>query len=265
MISHFERVDERLIASFRATLDPYLFEMADGIAPLGLHWCMFPPIVPSADLTLDGHPPRLHDVDPAAFPRRMWVGGEVNLVAPLKLGETVEQRVSVGPVAFKQGRSGALALARLNVELLAGDVRVLVERRDIVYRPPATTAAVPEPGQPLALPAADLSWSVPTPVPMLFRYSALTFNAHRIHYDLPYARDVEGYDGLLVHGPLQATILLNLAAACLERVPTRFHYRAEQPLYADAGMVARARRDGDEVHCSGHRADGTSTMSAAGR
>jgi 3-methylfumaryl-CoA hydratase len=113
-----------------------------------------------------------------------------------------------------------------------------------------------------ALPSGDLRWDVATPPTLLFRYSALTFNSHRIHYDAPYAMAEEGYPGLVVHGPLQATLLLNLAATLMGRVPRTFRYRATAPLIAGEGLHAIARVEGEGVVASVHAADGTETLRA---
>ena len=128
--------------------------------------------------------------------------------------------------------------------------------------PPARRAAPPPPP---SLPAADARLDIPTPATLLFRYSALTFNSHRIHYDAPYATAEEGYPGLVVHGPLQATILLNLAASLLDRIPRTFTYRATAPLIAGPPMTALARREGDTVALSMHAADGRETMRGTAR
>jgi 3-methylfumaryl-CoA hydratase len=165
----------------------------------------------------------------------MWAGGEVEHLQPLKVGNLITRVSTISDVQVKEGRAGLLCFVSVeHTYSSAGEVAIR-ERQDIVYRGPhqPTTAVNP----PLAEPTLghDLSISVETPQPLLFRYSALTFNAHRIHYDLPYATEVEGYAGLVVQGPLQASLLLNLATRFKGRVPRRFSYRGQAPLLAGNG------------------------------
>jgi 3-methylfumaryl-CoA hydratase len=253
-------VDERLVSTYRAALAPWLFDVPAGTAPLGLHWCLFPTLAPTSELGADGHPPRQHDVDIVAFPRRMWVGGSLEFVELLPLDCPVFRQSTQLPVEVKNGRSGRLALTGSDHVLTINDRPVVRERQNIVFRPAATELTVQVAGEPSALPRIDAQWKIPTPPTLLFRYSALTSNAHRIHYDLDYAQRVELYPDLLVHGPLQATLLANLAATVLERVPHRFEYRAEQPLYAGGTLHAVATLDETGVTCIAHDGEGRVSM-----
>jgi 3-methylfumaryl-CoA hydratase len=232
-------VSERMVARFRATLAGCL---GPGVVPPGFHWTLAPDVAVPADLGRDGHP-RPGLVLPALpLPRRMWAGGALEWKADLVPGETVVRDTTIADIAFKDGRSGPLGFVTVRHRYTAAGAMRLDERHDIVYRPDpapgAAPAAAPSPAEPWD---AARSWTVtPDPV-LLFRYSALTFNGHRIHYDHPYATAVEGHAGLVVHGPLQATWMLNLAAAMLGRHPARFSYRALGPLICATPARIEAR------------------------
>ncbi len=255
-----DMITQRLVAEFRATFGDRLFALPGDAAPLGIHWCLAPPIAATAALGPDGHPPRQHDVSVADFPRRMWVGGHLDLLRLPKIGEVIERTTTLAPIEVKRGGSGTWCLTGADHEFATGAESLIREHQDIAFRPAATAPAPPP--APVPLPASDMLWQLPTPDTLLFRYSALTFNGHRIHYDHPYATGVEGYAGLVVHGPLQATVLLNLAATLLGRMPARFAYRATAPLIAGTDMLAIGRRDGDGAAVSMHTPQGVTTMQA---
>ena len=254
-------ISDRLLAEYTATLGACLWTPPAGEAPLGLHWCLSPPTAPTADLGPDGHPPRQHPVSTADFPRRMWVGGSLELLAPLRPGQRVSRTTTLAPVEPKSGSTGNWCLTGADHRFEAEGALLLTEHQDIAFRPAATGPAPALPAPP-PLPPADARLDIPTPATLLFRYSALTFNSHRIHYDAPYAMAEEGYPGLVVHGPLQATLLLNLAAQLLGHAPRSFAYRATAPLIAGPPMTALARREGDSIALSLHAADGRETMRA---
>lgn len=260
-----DTADLRMVALYRATFGRWLYPVADGVAPLGLHWCLFPPMAATEALSADGHPPRAQAMDVNSFPRRMWVGGELAIVAPLPIGRPVERRSNDRPVEIKEGRAGRMALTGVDHGWTIDGAPLLTERQDVAYRAAATQIAS---GAPIAKtpwqPEGDLVWNVPTSTTLLFRYSALTFNSHRIHYDTPYTCEVERYPDLLVHGPLQATILLNLAATLLKHVPTHFSYRAVAPLFASDGLIAIGVLTKGGAHCAVYGRDGrTRTMASA--
>jgi 3-methylfumaryl-CoA hydratase len=256
-----DEVSARLCAEFEATLAGWLFALPETHVPLGLHWCLAPTVAATGALGEDGHPPRAHDVSVSAFPRRMWVGGALEIVAPLKRGARVARETVLAPVEMKSGGSGTWCLTGADHRFTADGDLLISEHQDIAFRP-AASAAPPAARAAVALPSGDLRWDIATPPTLLFRYSALTFNSHRIHYDAPYATAVEGYPGLVVHGPLQATLLLNLAATLLGRSPRTFRYRATAPLIAGEGLHAIARVEGEGVAASVHAADGTETLRA---
>jgi 3-methylfumaryl-CoA hydratase len=254
-------IDERLIAEFRATLSPHLVRAA-GLPP-GIHWCLCPDMLAADQLGGDGHPRLGVYLPDVGLPRRMWAGGEIAIHGAFTPGDCVTKISTIENVAFKSGKSGGLCFVTLRNHYLARGELVIDDRQDIVYREPA---ASPTPASASAPPVAIAPghWLVtPTPV-MLFRYSAMTFNAHRIHYDEPYACGVEGYEGLVVHGPLQATLMLNLAASRLGRLPRQFSYRGIEPLICGRPFVVDARPADDGcVETRVVSAEGVVTMSGA--
>ncbi len=230
--SHSEDVvTGRLDASFRAILAPHLAPVEEGHAPPGLHWCLCPAIAPMDELGPDGHPAKNRDMPPVPLPRRMWAGGEVETLDALRVGDAVTRTSAISDIQHKQGRSGELWFVTVAHEYRTARGVAIRDRQDIVYR----DAARPQPSpagkaEPILARRAHASaWNLRTSPVLLFRYSAITFNGHRIHYDHPYATGVEGYDGLVVHGPIQATLLFNLAAAKIGHTPRRFSYRGVAP------------------------------------
>jgi 3-methylfumaryl-CoA hydratase len=199
--------------------------------PPGWHWMYFLPRARQSQLGPDGHARRGGFLPPVPLPRRMWAGGRLQFVAPLRVGETVRRRSEIADVTVKQGKSGRLVFVLVRHHISAGGAARLTEEHDIVYRdPPDPQAPAPTP-QPAPGNAVWRRAIHPDPV-LLFRYSALTFNGHRIHYDVDYCRQEEGYPGLVVHGPLTATLLLDLVR---RKRPTArlagFSFRAVSPLF----------------------------------
>ena len=215
----------RLAAEFAATFAPNLAP-APG-APIGLFWTLAPDIEPAVNLGQDSHPRLGLHLPPLPFTRRMWAGGELRFSGEFAVGDEVVKSSTIESIAFKTGATGPLAFVAVRHKYAVGGVEVLDERQDIVYRSPMGEVAKPTPATPVDLRAAFAVESTPT---LLFRYSAMTFNGHRIHYDRPYATDVEGYAGLVVHGPMQATLMLNAAAQAQGRPPRVFRYRGLSPL-----------------------------------
>jgi 3-methylfumaryl-CoA hydratase len=226
----------RLAREFNATLD------REDASLLGIHWCLAPPAAPSATLGADGHPARGGFLPPVALPRRMWAGGAVTFHDDLRVGDPITRHSRIASVTMKQGRTGVLCFVDVDHEIHTPRGLAITERQDIVYRAAASAPADNgnPPGHNIG---ATPKWRQPmqvTPV-LLFRYSALTFNGHRIHYDLPYATQVEHYPGLVVHGPLQATLLLNFAAQRAEKPPRRFTFRGLSPLIDSDPFTLNAR------------------------
>jgi len=240
-------VTERLVASFRAIFEPHLALVPEDTAPLGIHWCLSPPIAPMSELGPDGHPAKNRDLPPVPQPRRMWAGGTLETLAPLRIGDQVRRVSTIAGVTRKEGRSGELWFVAVDHEYLTDRGPAIRERQDIVYRE-ATGSAARQKAKEGERPERPVThrWAVQTTPTLLFRYSAITFNGHRIHYDQPYATQVEGYEGLVVHGPLQATLLLNLAGS-RGHTPRRFSYRGLAPAFAETPLSVCMGRDGDEA------------------
>jgi len=240
-----DTIDGRRTAALAATLD---LDTAPGngdpLPPLW-HWLGFLPCDRACDLGDDGHPHRGGFLPPVPLPRRMWAGSQFEFHRPLQVGATAERVSTVRSVDLKTGRSGALVFVRVEHVLQDASGPLLTEWHDIVYRESPTPGSAPPP----AKPAPDntvWTWGIePDPV-LLFRYSALTFNGHRIHYDRSYATDVEGYPGLIVHGPLQATLLLELLRReHPEATVTTFSFRALRPVF-DTAPITVCGRPGDD-------------------
>jgi len=237
----------------------------DPLPPLW-HWMAFVPRTTEADLGPDGHPRTGSLVTPPAdLPRRMFAGGRLSFPAPARVGAELVRESRVRSSTEKAGRSGRLVFVTVS-HVLRQDGRVVVdEEQDLVYRAPATGAPAPtdDPGPP-----ADIgSWTWArdvTPGPtLLFRFSALTYNAHRIHYDRDYATGVEGYPGLVVQGPYQAMALAELCRARRpDRSLVRFEFRGLSPAFAGAGLRLRGRPDGDQVALAAFDEHGRMTMEA---
>lgn len=208
--------------------------------PLGWHWFYFKQPLRASRLGVDGHERRGAFMPAVDLRRRMWAGGTLRSLAPLRIGERAELRSRVTGVEEKRGRSGRLVFATVGQTVLQGGRACVEEEQVIVYRggDPRPAARAEAPG------AGDAAWSgtfLPTSV-TLFRFSALTDNAHRIHYDHPYATDEEGYPDLLVHGPLIALLLLDAAGRYGTGAVTRFRYRALAPLFVGRRITLVGRR-----------------------
>lgn len=196
------------------------------------HWLYFLPNSPESDLDVDGHPKRGDFLPPIdRFPRRMWAGSRLSFNVPVPLESTIRRRSTIKSIASKTGATGEMIFVTVSHEIFVGDVIAISEEQDIVYR--GTTTVSPTLRRTIAnLPSPDLVRTVSPDTVMLFRYSALTFNAHRIHYDRDYACRHERYSGLVVQGPLVATLL---ADHFLRRFPEvrvrRLEFRAERPMF----------------------------------
>jgi 3-methylfumaryl-CoA hydratase len=216
-----------------ALLDHETQPWPEGEAPPLGWWLNFLPEARQGELGEDGHPRRGGFLPPVDLPRRMWAGSRIAFSAAIPLGAAMEKRSTILAVDPKRGRSGEMVFVTVRHEIFADGRLAATEAQDIVYRDAPKPEAAPS-AAPLAGPPPAAGWSrAVTPDPtLLFRYSALTYNAHRIHYDRAYATDAEGYPGLVVHGPLIATLLLD---HYLRRRPgariAAFEFRAESPLF----------------------------------
>jgi 3-methylfumaryl-CoA hydratase len=241
-----DTVTPRLLAEFRATFSPHLAPVPEGEAWPALHWCLAPETPAADSLGPDGHAAKGEFLPPVPLPRRMWAGGEIEILAPLYENDTVTRIETVRDVAFKEGRSGRLCFVTVEHAISGPRGPAIRERQNIVYREAAGAQSGTAPQAERDDPSAYTTvWTVPATPTLLFRYSAMTFNGHRFHYDHPYATQVEGYADLVVHGPIQVTLLLNLASTELGRVPVRFHYRGQSPMTANQTFSVCGRRMGE--------------------
>jgi len=260
-----DRVTPVPLAALAATLDRDDPPPADGsaIAPLR-HWLYFLPLAPTHELGPDGHPRRGGFLPPVPLPRRMWAGGRLEFRVPLKVGDAIERTSTIASIETKEGRSGTLVFVLVRHEIAATGTLAVVEEHDIVYREAPRSDDTP----PKKTPApADAEWRrdvTPDDI-LLFRYSALTFNGHRIHYDRRYVTTVEGYPGLVVHGPLLATLLADLARDRLAPAQlATFSFRAVSPLFDTAAFAVCGRREPDgTARLWAQDADGNLAMEAS--
>lgn len=230
------------------------FQAGDPL-PLAWHWLYFHEAVQGDDLGPDGHARLGGFLPPIPLPRRMWAGGKLEFIAPLHLGETAIKRSTIKAITPKQGKSGQLCFVTIDHEIAVNGETRLSERQTLVYREavqpgkPAKSQSQPAPTN------ADFSATYQPDPMMLFRYSALTFNSHRIHYDVDYCRQVEGYPGLVVHGPLIATLLLDLFRQQNPDQPiSQFEYRGISPLFSPDRFTVCGKRNG-EVWATNHAGD----------
>lgn len=223
-------ITQELSDRLRATIDPV--GSLQGVVPFGVHWCTALAPAPNSAIGVDGHPAKGGFLPPVQLPNRMWASSEIVFLDQLVVDDHVTRQSKIADIAFKDGRSGPLCFVTVDHQWRTSRGAAITESQHIVYRDPAKGVAAPSEA-PVARPDVwdDAAFSLsPDPV-MLFRYSALTFNAHRIHYDRDYAVGEEGYPERVVHGPLQATLLMNHAA--LKYGPLkRFSFRAKRPAFA---------------------------------
>ena len=258
-------ITPRLEASLRAVLDQPPGSPAEGdTASSTVHWCLTPAIAPMSELGPDGHPRRGGFLPPVAMPRRMWAGGELKFHDPLRVGDAVTRVSTIVDVVTKQGRSGTLCFVTVDHAFTTPRGAALDERQDIVYRDMTGSSSAEANADPVERDVAKRrSWSCDPA--LLFRYSALTFNGHRIHYDRDYARAVEGYADLVVHGPLQAKALLDFATEQRGSLPGSFAFRGVSPLFASSSAVLQATADVDGLKLWIVDGDGRTTMRASAR
>ena len=217
--------------------------------PPAWHSMYFPTVARRSGLGPDGHPERGGFLPPVALPRRMFAGARTVYHQPLRAGETIRREGEVVDIQTKTGKSGELVFVLIRYRIFGADGLALDEEHDIVYRDDAAPAKTPsKPDATIAEP--DWRRTITSDPVTLFRYSALTFNGHRIHYDRTYATGVEGYPGLIVHGPL---IAIHLAELCRDntddRSLRRFAFRARRPLFDTAAFEVVGALDGDGNGC----------------
>ena len=267
-----DRIDAGLVARWCATLDRTA--PADGEVPQGVHWCLCLPDAPTATWGKDGHPHRDDEaasfMPPVPLPRRMWASSKIDFIRPLRAGAAIERRSRIASVTAKTGGSGHLVFVDVAHDTLGDGELAVREVQSIVFREAAPHGAPPAP-PPLGSGTFDATgWdtirTIAPDAPLLFRYSALTFNSHRIHYDLPYATGEEGYRGLVVHGPLTASLLLDLARRELGDNRLRhFAFRGMSPGIAGEPLHLAFRGAGEAIELGAFAADGRQVMSATAR
>ncbi|WP_241302038.1 FAS1-like dehydratase domain-containing protein [Burkholderia stabilis] len=230
-LSERETVSTRLAAELAALLDHDVeLSPGDALPPLW-HWALFPAIARHSHVGVDGHPTRGGFLPPVPLPRRMWAGSRVQFERPVQIGSDVSRISQIVDVGAKEGRSGQLVFVRVRHQLEDREGTLLSEEQDIVYRDAPRAPVSPDSGVEAPQGGTWRRLIVPDPV-LLFRYSAVTFNGHRIHYDRPYATEQEGYPALLVHGPLTATLLVDLVRRNLPHAQiASFSFKAIGPLF----------------------------------
>jgi len=237
------------------------FAEGDALPPIW-HWLYFLPKAPQSKIGPDGHPERGAFMPPIPLPRRMFAGARMKFHAPLIIGQPARREARIASVSQKSGRSGTLAFVTVDYAIHQGDTLCVEEQQDIVYREAGGKAAAPEPA-PLP-PVPEGAWAkeiTPDPV-LLFRFSALTFNGHRIHYDRPYAMEEEGYPGLVVHGPLTATLLMDLVRRNTDRRVIGYSFRGQAPLFDLHPFRLVGIPEGDTVTLEAQGPDGKVAMAA---
>ena len=257
-IAHDE-ITPRLVRELTATLDRDAVE-AEIPVPLAMHWCLAPPAVKASMIGPDGHPLRGGFLPPVPLPRRMWAGGQVKFRDQLRIGDKIERRSRIVDVALKEGRTGVLCFVAIDHEYFTARGLAIEERQDIVYR--ELRSATPRTSSLPSLPLPEWRRIMQASPVLLLRYSALTFNGHRIHYDRPYATEVEGYPGLIVHGPLQATLLIEFAASIKDMPAKQFSFRGIQPLFDFTPFELCARSNDGGLHMWIQTVEGVQTMDA---
>jgi 3-methylfumaryl-CoA hydratase len=255
-------ITPRLAEELRVTLDRDGPPFREGDqCPLAIHWCLAPPTVPRARLGPDGHPARGVFLPPLPLPRRMWAAGRLEFFDSLCVGDRVERHSKIADVNVKEGRSGRLCFVAVDHEISTPRGLALKERHDIVYRDaPSGDGQPAAPSRQEAPRKTQWSEAKVADAVMLFRYSALTFNGHRIHYDRQYVTEVEGYPGLIVHGPLQATLLIEFAASIRSVGPKAFSFRALNPLFDGQEFTLNAAESDGAVDLWITGPDGRTTM-----
>jgi 3-methylfumaryl-CoA hydratase len=257
------------VTALTATLDHPASVATPGTAlPPLWHWLYFLPMHRQSDIGPDGHARRGGFLPPVPLPRRMWAGSQLEFHSPVRVGDAVERRSTIADVTVKDGRTGRLVFVNVRHELhcsgaaAPSSTPAIVEFHDIVYREAKQPTDVEPPPQAAATGAAWQREIVPDDV-LLFRYSALTFNGHRIHYDRKYVTEVEGYPGLIVHGPLIATLLMDLLRRHLpEADVASFRFKAVRPTFDLHPFKVNGQRNGNEVKLWAQDHEGWLTMDA---
>ena len=256
-----DRASVALAGAMLATLDrdPRTLGEGDPLPPL-FHWMYCRELAPGSRLDVDGHQKRGEFLPALPLSRRMWAGGRLRFEGSVRIGESIRRRSTILAITPKEGRSGPLVLVTVE-HRISGAGGDIIEEQDLVF--------LERPTEPLRLPRVagpegEMEWSesVTPDAAMLFRFSALTFNAHRIHYDRDYARGVELYPDLVVHGPLTALLLADLATRRSGRSLRTLTFRARRPMFVDRPITIEGDPTDREVSLRALDATGALTMSA---
>ncbi len=242
--------------------DPALAPGDGGNLPPLWQWFYFLGTVPESRLSTDGHPERGGFLPPVPLPRRMFAGARMSFHQPLVVGRSAKRTGTIRNVTTKEGRSGRLTFVTVGYEFHQDGTLCIEEEQDIVYREPGEPVPAPTPVEPETPAAGTWCRDMAADSRLLFRFSALTFNAHRIHYDRAYANTEEGYPGLIVHGPLTAVLLAQLVASHTDRRFVSFRFRGKAPLFDLHPFRLLGRPDGDSVALEVRGPDGRTTQEA---
>ena len=253
------------VKALTATLDHPAADVPAGtpLPPLW-HWLYFLPMHRQSEIGPDGHAKRGGFLPPVPLPRRMWAGSQFEFRAPVRVGDAVARTSTIDDVTTKEGRTGKLVFVKVRHELHCNGAAdpAMVEFHDIVYRESKRSTDVDPPPQAAVTGAPWQREIVPDDV-LLFRYSALTFNGHRIHYDRKYVTEVEGYPGLIVHGPLIATLLMDLLRRqAPEAEVASFRFKAVRPTFDLHPFRVNGQREGNTVKLWAQDHEGWLTMDA---
>ena len=244
----YDEVSINLERRFRATLDedPGMPQKGER-ASSGIHWALAPSVVKSSLLGKDSHPKKGEFLPPIPLPRRMWAGCQTKFLKPLLIGDEIKKKSTVFDINLKNGKSGLLCFVRAKYEFYVNNKLAIEEFHDIVYRDHIKEEKKLENINSLPFPDAVYEEKIHTHPTMLFRYSAITFNGHRIHYDYPYSTQEEGYKDLVFHGPLQATLMLRAAEKYKKKRLIHFSHRGVAPVYAneDLSIIIKNKPDGN--------------------
>ena len=253
------------VRGLNATLDHPAFAVENGLPLFPLwHWLYFLPQHRQSEIGPDGHAKRGGFLPPVPLPRRMWAGSQFEFRAPVRVGDAVERTSTIADVTQKEGRTGTLVFVKVRHDLRCNGAAdpAIVEFHDIVYREAKKPTDVDPP--PTAAPQGVWQRTIVPDDVLLFRYSALTFNGHRIHYDRKYVTQVEGYPGLIVHGPLIATLLMDLVRRNAPGADVAtFRFKAVRPTFDLNPFQVSGRREGNEVKLWAQDHEGWLTMDAS--
>jgi 3-methylfumaryl-CoA hydratase len=259
-------ITSQMVRGLRAT---FFLDIGNPVAgdpaPAAIHWCLAPQVAPMSEIGPDGHPARGGFLPPVPLPRRMWAGGKTDFIDPLRVGDEVQKVSKIVDVQLKSGSTGTLCFVTLDHTFSTRRGKAVFERQDVVYRdnpPPGGNKTSTSPVATSA-PKPQYQKTLKADPVLLFRYSALTFNGHRIHYDRPYVTGVEGYPGLIVHGPLQASLLIEYAISLRGKSPKTFTHRGVSPLFDDGSFTVNANEmSGGGLELWTANAAGAPTMKA---